>query len=64
LSEPVVSLTKEECHAIFELIDQLSGGNPENAFANDGSDSMDDPTTPACVKIYKACGRSVPGNLE
>jgi len=59
----VVELTKEECEALHDLIGMLSGHNPENVFAWDGTDSLEDPTTSACVKVYKAVGASVPKNL-
>lgn len=58
-----IELSKDECKALYDLIDGLSGCNPENVFAWDGSDSLDDPTTSACVKIYKMVGRGVPKGL-
>lgn len=60
----MITLTHEEAEAIHELIGILSGGNPENVFSWDGKDSMADPTTSACVKIYAAIGQKVPDNLD
>jgi hypothetical protein len=61
-----ILLTKKEAEALYDLIDGLSGGSPENAFAHDGTDSLDDPTTSACVKIYSATGHDhcIPDNLK
>lgn len=61
-----VTFTAEEAAAIEELIDSLSGGNPENAFAHDGSDSLDDVQTRAIAKLYKAADRNhlIPKNLR
>lgn len=59
----MVTLTTEECKAIYELIDQLSGFNPGNVFAWDGTDSMDDPTTSGCVRIFREAGKEIPDNL-
>jgi len=63
IEEGTVVLTKDEAAAIYELIDGLSGGNP---FAHDGTDSLDDPTTSVCVKLYKASGHThcIPKNLQ
>lgn len=60
----MTTFTKEEVEAIYELLDQLSGGNPEYGFSWDGEDSLEDPTTSALVKIFKVKGRSIPENLE
>ena len=59
-----VTFTKEEVAAVFELIDQLSGGNPASGFSWDGKDDPKEPTTSALVKIFKSVGRDVPENLE
>ena len=53
-----VTFTTEEAKALFDLIDGFSGGNPENAFANDGTDALDDVTTRAIAKLYAAAGRA------
>jgi hypothetical protein len=53
-----IELTKAECKAVYEVIDQLSGSNPENVFANDGTDDPENPVISAFVKIFKAAGRS------
>ena len=60
----MITLNKAEAEAVFELIDQMSGGNPENGFSWDGTDDMSNPTTSALFKIFKECGRNVPENLE
>jgi hypothetical protein len=63
--EPVmVSFTKEEVKEIYNFVDSMSGGNPENGFAWDGTDDINDPTTSALVKIFKSVGRKIPENLE
>jgi hypothetical protein len=60
---PDVTLTEAECKALHDLIGQLAGGNPENVFAWDGTDDAADPTTAACVKVYRAAGKSIPEGL-
>jgi hypothetical protein len=42
----------------------MSGGNPENGFAWDGTDDINEPVTSALVKIFKSVGRKIPKNLE
>lgn len=61
-----LTFTPEELKALFELIDSLSGGNVGNVFLYDGSDSLDDPTTSAMVKLFRAVGRErfLPNNLK
>lgn len=61
-----MSFTTEELQALYELIDQLSGGNPGNVFAHDGSDSLEDLTTSTAVKLYWATGNGhlIPTNLK
>lgn len=59
-----VTLSRAECEALHELISQLSGHNPENVFAWDGSDDISDPSTIACVKVFLAAGRSVPESMR
>lgn len=59
-----IRLTAEECRAVHRLIAELSGDNPEYAFAWDGTDSMADPRTAACVKIYRAAGRPIPPSCQ
>jgi hypothetical protein len=39
----IIEFTEEEVKTIFDLIDSLSGGNPEYSFAWDGSDTMETP---------------------
>jgi len=56
---PMVTLSTEECKAIHELIDQLSGGNPESVFTWE-DDSLHDPICAACVKIYREAGEPTP----
>lgn len=57
-------LTVAEARAIYDLIDSLSGGNPENFFTWDGSDTLEDAATRAMVKVFRCAGREVPTNLE
>lgn len=59
-------LTIEEAEAIVGIIDGLSGGNPENVFANDGTDTMEDVTTRTFAKLYMAVGKGylLPNNLR
>ena len=57
----MVSLTTEECRALTEIIDQLLG--PAQAFAWDGSDSLDSAFISSCAKVYREAGRKVPDNL-
>ena len=58
--ESWLTLSSGEAAALFDIIDQLSGFSPENVFAWDGSDSLEDTTTRAAAKLFKAAGRSVP----
>lgn len=64
MSKNEVVLTAEEAEAVFDWIDGLTGCSPENVFSWDGSDSFDDPSISAAYKIFKACGRNVPENLD
>jgi hypothetical protein len=59
-SQEGLNLTKEEATGIYEIICQLSGWNPENVFAWDGTDSLDHTVTRATAKLYKAVGKPVP----
>lgn len=59
-----VFLTREECEALYGLMGMMNGQNPEYVFAWDGTDTMDDPETSACVKVYCAAGVRVPSGLE
>lgn len=56
----MTEFTTEECQELYFLLDSLSGGNAENVFAWDGTDDPSDPGISAAVKLFKACGRSVP----
>lgn len=58
-----VTLTPDEAEAIYELIDELSGGNADNVFANDGTDTLDDVRTRAAAKVFKAAGEDIPSDL-
>ncbi len=62
--EGCVILTKEEVEAAFEWLEAATGCSPENVFAWDGTDSLKDASTSAAYKIFKACRRRVPENLE
>mgnify|MGYP001615456865 FL=1 len=59
----MITLTREECEALYDLIDQLSGGNPENVFAWDGTDDLSRPCISAAVKLFTAAAEDVPENL-
>jgi len=59
-----VSFTLEECKSLYDFLDMLSGGNPENIFAWDGTDSMEDVSTRTAYKLFTALGRRVPENLK
>jgi hypothetical protein len=59
-----VTLSEAECKALFDLISDLSGHNPENVFAWNGADDPKDPQCSACAKVYQAAGRRVPDNLR
>lgn len=59
-----VTFTAEEVKEIYNFVNAMSGGNPENGFAWDGTDDISDPTTSALVKIFKSVGREIPENLE
>ena len=58
--ETGVVLSETECKALYDLIDELSGGNARNVFAWDGTDSLKSFTTTACEKVYKTAGKEVP----
>jgi len=60
----MITLTVEECKALYELIDSLSGCNAGNVFGWDGSDDLSDPTTSACAKVFRAAGKEVPKELR
>lgn len=64
LGKDSVSFTKDEVGEIYNLIDELSGSNPENGFAWDGTDDPKHPTTSALVKIFKSVGASIPESCE
>lgn len=61
-----LELTADESQSLFQIIDELSGGNPENVFVNDGTDTLDSATTRAFVKLFRAVGRNymIPENLN
>ena len=56
----MIHLTTEECRAVYELIDILSGGNAANVFAWDGTDDSTDPEISAMTQIFLAAGQRVP----
>lgn len=60
-----VTFTTKEAQIIVEIIDSLSGGNPENVFAHDGNDSLDDAETLAFVKLFHATDKDhlIPDDL-
>lgn len=57
----MITLTMPECEAVFDLINQLTGGAPETVFG--ALDDLDDPLTSACVKIYRQAGVWTPARL-
>lgn len=61
-----MDFTTEECREIAEIVASLSGSNPENVFAHDGTDSLDDVVIRAFVKLYKEAGMAycIPKNLR
>ena len=61
--ETDVTLTAAECKALYRLISDVSGHNPEYVFSWDGTDDPHDPMTAACAKIYRAAGARVPDGL-
>ena len=64
MTETVVAFTLEEAEAIYDLICNLSGGNPEYAFGWGSGDTLDNVHDRACAKLYKACGKRVPKSCE
>lgn len=60
----MTTFTNEEIKALYDVISELSGGNPENLFAWDGNDDINDPTISATVKIFKMCDKKYPANLN
>lgn len=60
----MVTLTTEECKAIYELMGDLSGCNPEYVFAWDGTDDPNCVITRAAAKLYKAAGKRIPKEME
>lgn len=59
-----LSFSPEEAESVYELINMLSGNNAENVFAWDGSDTLEDVQTKAMAKLFRACGRPLPPELE
>lgn len=59
-----VRLTQEECEAIFETLDILSGGNADSCFGWDGTDDPTDPSVSGFAKIWAALDREIPEELE
>ncbi len=60
----MITLSTEECEALYGLINQLSGCNAGNVFL--GAEPIDilDPTISACVKVYREAGKGVPDDLK
>lgn len=59
----MITLSAEEVEALFEALDQLTGGSPENVFAWDGTDDPANPDVSVWVKVFKAMGRNVPKEI-
>ena len=51
-----MTLTYDENQALFDLIEELTGGNPKNVFSQDGYDTVEDARKRACAKVYIAAG--------
>lgn len=51
-------LNRDERVALMDLVDQLSGGNPEDCFGVDDFSGELDPTTTAVAKLFFAAGRT------
>lgn len=60
----MIQFTKEEVSAIYDTIDELSGGNAENVFSWDGENDPDDPAISSMVKIFKTLRRDIPEDLK
>lgn len=52
-----ITLTENEAKVLLALIDELSGGNPENVFSTDKIEYPPNRTERVCTKIYMAAGR-------
>ncbi len=59
-----ITLTEEECEIVHDMIGMLSGDNPENVFAWDGTDNLDCPETRVFAKIYQASGHKIPDSCK
>lgn len=59
----MIELNEAECREIYDLIDQLSGCNPDRVFAWNGSDDPAEPYSSALAKIYTAAGQMIPSSL-
>lgn len=56
----MITLTELECLALWELIDEATGGNARGVFAWDDTDKASDPLILACLKIYREAGKETP----
>jgi hypothetical protein len=59
-----LTLTRAEAKALFDIIDNLTGGSPENLFDWEEGDNPADPDTSALLKLFTFCGQDVPEYLK
>lgn len=59
-----MTITLSEAKALYETLDETTGGNADNVFAWDGSDSPSDPGLSAWAKVFIAAGRPVPEEMR
>lgn len=60
----MIQLTNEECGALYDLINDLSGGNAENVFTWDEPNDLSHPWVSACAKVFVEADRAIPDNLK
>jgi hypothetical protein len=63
----MLQLSIQECRAIYELIDMLSGGNAENVFSDNLWDGESLPLTNEDIafgKLYCYLGKEVPKRVK
>lgn len=62
MNKNTVILNEEECYAIADTINMLSGGNMMDVFSEDKND-VSDPNVSAFMKLFKCAGFSLPKRL-
>jgi len=55
--------SETEVAEIYDLISELSGNDPGNVFAWDGTDTLDNVNCRAMFKVFRTVGASVPQSL-